>query len=101
MQTPGGYHLVREVKVVADGKQYPMSADLGGESFTIREVPLPADYVVTPKDVPQVRAVIDDFRAASRDQPTKLGALPHTQKRSLLPVNALTTPTTWIDWGTA
>jgi cytochrome bd ubiquinol oxidase subunit I len=77
MQTPGGYHLVREMKVVADGKQYPMSTDLGGESFTIREVPLPADYVVTPEDVPQVRAVIDDFRAAILNRST-LDRLCHT-----------------------
>jgi cytochrome d ubiquinol oxidase subunit I len=34
MQTPGGYHLAREVKVVADGKQYPMSADLSGALVT-------------------------------------------------------------------
>jgi cytochrome d ubiquinol oxidase subunit I len=77
MQTPGGYHLVREVKVVAEGKQYPMSADLGTESFTIREVPLPSDYVVTPEDVPHVRAVIDDFRAAILNRST-LDRLCHT-----------------------
>ena len=77
MQTPGGYHLVREVKVVAEGKQYPMSADLGGEPFTIREVPLAADYVVTPEDVPHVRAVIDDFRAAILNRST-LDRLCHT-----------------------
>jgi cytochrome d ubiquinol oxidase subunit I len=77
MQTPGGYHLVREMKIVAEGKQYPMSADLGAESFTIREVPLPADYVVTPEDVPHVRAVIDDFRAAILNRST-LDRLCHT-----------------------
>src|SRR5215469_12889497 len=77
MQTPGGYHLASEVKVVAEGKQYPMSADLSGESFTIREVPLPADYVVTPEDVPHVRAVIDDFRAAILNRST-LDRLCHT-----------------------
>jgi cytochrome d ubiquinol oxidase subunit I len=77
MQTPGGYHLVREVKVVAEGQQYPMSADLGAESFTIQEVPLPADYVVTPEDVPHVRAVIDDFRAAILNRST-LDRLCHT-----------------------
>jgi cytochrome d ubiquinol oxidase subunit I len=70
MQTPGGYHLVREVKVVASGQQYPMSTDLGGESFTIQEVPLPADYVVTPEDVPHVRAVIDDFGAVILNRST-------------------------------
>src|SRR5262249_27920579 len=77
MQTPDGYHLVREVKVVAGGKQYPMSADLGSESFTIREVPLPAEYVVTPEDVPHVRAVIDDFGAAILNRST-LARLCHT-----------------------
>jgi cytochrome d ubiquinol oxidase subunit I len=77
MQTPGGYHLVREMKVVAEGKQYPMSAELGAKSFTIREVPLPADYVVTPEDVPHVRAVIDDFRAAILNRST-LDRLCHT-----------------------
>jgi cytochrome d ubiquinol oxidase subunit I len=77
MQTPDGYHLVREVKVVAGGKQYPMSADLGGESFTIREVPLPTDYVVTAEDVPHVRAVIDDFRAVILNRST-LDRLSHT-----------------------
>ena len=77
MQTPGGYHLVREVKVVAEGKQYPMYADLSGQPFTIREVPLPADYVVTPEDVPHVRAVIDDFRAVILNRST-LDRLCHT-----------------------
>jgi cytochrome bd ubiquinol oxidase subunit I len=77
MQTPDGYHLVREVKVVADGKEYPMSADLGGESFTTREVPLPADYVVTREDVPHVRAVIDDFGMAILNRST-LARLCHT-----------------------
>jgi cytochrome d ubiquinol oxidase subunit I len=61
MQTPAGYHLAREVKVVASGKEYPIGADLGSEAFTVREVPLPADYVVTAEDLPHVRAVIDDF----------------------------------------
>jgi cytochrome bd ubiquinol oxidase subunit I len=77
MQTPGGYHLVREVKVVADGKQYPMSTDLSGQSFTIREVPLPTDHVVTPENVPKVRAVIGDFRAAILNRST-LDRLCHT-----------------------
>ena len=77
MQTPGGYHLVREVKVVAEGKQYPMNADLSGQPFTIKEVPLPADYVVTPEDVPHVRAVIDDFRAVILNRST-LDRLCHT-----------------------
>jgi len=57
--------------VVADGKQYPMSTDLGGESFTMREVPLPADYVATPEDVPQVRAVVtfNILREISKKRP--------------------------------
>src|SRR5262249_41566567 len=77
MQTPEGYHLVREVKVAASGQEYPMSADLGGESFTIREVPLPADFVVTPADLPHVRAVIDDFGAVFLNRST-LARLSHT-----------------------
>jgi cytochrome d ubiquinol oxidase subunit I len=77
MQTPGGYHLAREVKVAANGREYPMSADLGSEPFTIREVPLPADYVVTPEDVPHVRAVIDDFGAAILNR-SALARLCHT-----------------------
>jgi cytochrome d ubiquinol oxidase subunit I len=77
MQTPGGYHLVREVKVVAGGKEHPMNADLGSEPFTIKEVPLPADYVVKPEDVPHVRAVIDDFGAVFLNRST-LARLCHT-----------------------
>jgi cytochrome d ubiquinol oxidase subunit I len=77
MQTPAGYHLVREVKMVADGREYPMSADLGGESFTIREVPLPAGYVVQPGDVPHVRATVDNFREAILN-PSTLDRLSHT-----------------------
>jgi cytochrome d ubiquinol oxidase subunit I len=64
MQTPAGYHLVREVKVVASGQEFAMSTDLGTQPFTIREVPLPAGYVVRPEDLPHVRAVVDDFREA-------------------------------------
>ena len=52
MQTPAGYHLARQVKVTVDGREFPMTADLGGQSFAIREVPLPADYVVQPEDLP-------------------------------------------------
>src|SRR5262249_33461428 len=69
--------LVREVKVVADGKQYPMSADLGDQSYTIQEVPLPADYVVTREELPHVRAVVDDFGAAILNRST-LDRLCHT-----------------------
>ena len=77
MQTPGGYHLATEVKVVASGKEYPMSADLGSESFTIRAVPLPEGYVVKPADVPHVPAVIDDFGEAILNHST-LDRLCHT-----------------------
>src|SRR5215472_15639284 len=77
MQTPAGYHLAREVKVVAGGQEYPMSADLGGESFTIREVPLPTNYMVMPGDVPHVRAVVDNFREAILN-PSTLDRLSHT-----------------------
>jgi cytochrome d ubiquinol oxidase subunit I len=77
MQTPEGYHLAREVKVVASGREYPMSADLDGEAFTVREVPLPADYVVRPDDLPHVRAVVDNFSAAILNRST-LDRLCHT-----------------------
>src|SRR5262249_31006083 len=73
-------HLVQEVKVVADGKQYPMQTpdeDLGGQSYTIREVPLPADHVVTREEVPHVRAVVDDLGAAILNRST-LARLCHT-----------------------
>jgi cytochrome d ubiquinol oxidase subunit I len=77
MQTPAGYHLVRAVKVDASGKEFPMSADLGAELFTIREVPLPADYLVRPEDVPHVRAVIDNFYDAILN-PSTLDRVSHT-----------------------
>jgi cytochrome d ubiquinol oxidase subunit I len=77
MQTPEGYHLAREVKVVANGREYPMSADLGSEPFTVREVPLPADYVVKPDELPHVRAVIDNFGEAILNRST-LARLCHT-----------------------
>src|SRR5262245_59874867 len=77
MQTPAGYHLAREVKVAAGGQEFPMSADLGSEPFTIREVPLPPDYVVRPEDVPHVRAVIDNFYEAFLN-PSTLDRLSHT-----------------------
>jgi cytochrome bd ubiquinol oxidase subunit I len=77
MQTPDGYHLAREVKVVAGGEEFPMSADLGTQPFTIREVPLPAGYVVRPEDVPHVRAVVDNFREAILN-PSTLDRLSHT-----------------------
>jgi len=61
MQTPAGYHLVREVKVTTSGQEFPMSTDLGNQPFTIKAVPLPAGYVVRPEDVTHIRAVVDDF----------------------------------------
>jgi cytochrome d ubiquinol oxidase subunit I len=77
MQTPAGYHLVRAVKVVADGQEFPMSADLGTQAFTISEVSLPAGYVVRPEDVPHVRAVVDNFYEAILN-PSALDRLSHT-----------------------
>jgi cytochrome d ubiquinol oxidase subunit I len=77
MQTPAGYHLAREVKLVASGQQFPMRADLGSQPFTIREVPLPAGYVVQPEDVPHVRAVVDKFGEAILN-PSTLDRLSHT-----------------------
>ncbi len=61
MQTPAGYYLAEKVKVTADGLQHPMTADLAAGSFTIKEVPLPADYVVQPEHLDNIRAVITDF----------------------------------------
>src|SRR5262249_42657789 len=77
MQTPAGYHLAREVKVVAGGQEFPMTADLGTQPFTIREVPLPAGYVVKGEDLPHVRAVVDNFREAILN-PSTLDRLSHT-----------------------
>jgi cytochrome d ubiquinol oxidase subunit I len=54
-----------------------MSADLGGQSFTTREVALPADYVVQPGDVPHVRAVVDSLHEAILN-PSTLDRLSHT-----------------------
>jgi cytochrome d ubiquinol oxidase subunit I len=77
MQTPAGYHLAREVPVVAGDQEFPMSADLDTQPFTIREVSLPAGYVVQPGDVPHVRAVVDNFREAILN-PSTLDRLSHT-----------------------
>jgi cytochrome d ubiquinol oxidase subunit I len=77
MQTPAGYHLAREVKVVADGQEFAMSADLGSQPFTIRELPLPAEYVVGPEEVPHVRAAVDSLREAILN-PSTLDRLSHT-----------------------
>src|SRR5262249_43461868 len=77
MHTPAGYHLVREVKVTAGGQEFPMSADPGSQPFTIREVPLPAAYVVQREDLPHVRAVVDNFGEAILN-PSTLDRLSHT-----------------------
>lgn len=62
MQTPAGYHLARRVPDAAGG---------------FREVPLPADFVVQPADLPHVRAVVDDIGAAMMN-PSVLERLAHT-----------------------
>src|SRR5262249_53705837 len=77
MHTPAGYHLAREVKVVASGQEFPMTADLGTHPFTIREVPLPAGYVVKREDLPHVRAVVDNFGEAILN-PSTLDRWSHT-----------------------
>jgi len=77
MQTPAGYHLARLVKLAADGRQFPMSADLGAQAFTLREVPLPTNYVVRPDELPHVRAVVDNFGDAILN-PSTLDRLFHT-----------------------
>jgi cytochrome bd ubiquinol oxidase subunit I len=77
MQTPAGFHLAREMKVTADGAQFPVAVDLGNVAYTIQEVALPAGYVVQPQDLGHVRAVIDDFAAAIFN-PSALERLAHT-----------------------
>ena len=77
MQTPAGYHLARRVKVAGDGREFPMSTDLGGQAFTVQEVPLPPDYVVRPEELPHVRAVVDNFSDAILN-PSTLDRLFHT-----------------------
>ncbi len=77
MQTPAGFHLARQMKVVAGGQQHPMTANLGDVPFTILEVRLPAAYVVQPADLGQVRAVIDSFPDAIFN-PSTLDRLTHT-----------------------
>src|SRR5262245_40356883 len=77
MHTPAGYHLAREVKVVASGQEFPMTAELGTQPFTIREVPLPAGYVVKREDLPHVRAVVDNLGDAMLN-PSTLDRLSHT-----------------------
>ncbi len=77
MQTPAGYHLARQVKVATDGREFPMTADLGGQPFAVREVPLTTNYVVQPEDLPHVRAVVDNFAEAILN-PSTLDRLFHT-----------------------
>ena len=43
-------HLARLMKVTASGAQFPVSADLAGEAFTLKEIPLPVGYVIQPGD---------------------------------------------------
>ncbi len=77
MQTPAGYHLARSVKEIASGQQFPMGAELGNTAFTVKEIPLPAGYVVQPSDLGNVRAVVDDFAKAILN-PSTLDRLTHT-----------------------
>ena len=77
MQTPAGFHLARQMKVTADGTQFPLTADLGNTAFTVKEIPLPQGYVVQPADLGHVRAVIDNFSAAIFNH-TTLDRLAHT-----------------------
>jgi cytochrome d ubiquinol oxidase subunit I len=77
MQTPAGYHLSRQVKVVASGEQFPMNTDLGNAVFTVKEVTLPASYVVQPADMGHIRATVDDIHAAILN-PSTIERLCHT-----------------------
>ena len=77
MQTPAGFHLARQVKVTADGRSFPPSADLGDAAFSLREVALPPDTVLRPSDLQSVRAVIDSFPEAILN-PSALDRLTHT-----------------------
>lgn len=77
MQTPAGYHLARQVKVVASGEQFPVNTDLGSVAYTLKEIPLPAGYVVQPSDMGHIRAVVDNFHDALLN-PTTIDRLCHT-----------------------
>jgi cytochrome d ubiquinol oxidase subunit I len=77
MQSPAGFHLARQVKVMTDGRQFPLSADLGAAAFTLQEVALPAGYIVQPGDLQSVRAVVDSFSEAILN-PSTLDRLSHT-----------------------
>jgi len=77
MQTPAGYHLARQMKVTADGSQFPMAAELGNVAFNVKETALPKDYIVQPEDLGHVRAVIDNFTEAIFN-PSTFDRLAHT-----------------------
>ena len=77
MQTPAGYHLARQMKVVASGEQFPMTAELGSVAYTVKEIVLPAGYVVQPEDLGYVRAVVDNVREAMLN-PSTIDRLAHT-----------------------
>ncbi|MEO0794266.1 MAG: cytochrome ubiquinol oxidase subunit I [Verrucomicrobiota bacterium] len=77
MQTPTGFHLAKKVKVTADGKEHPYSADLGDTPFEIKEVPLPEGYILREEDLDSIRAVIDSFWEMCFN-PSSLDRLTHT-----------------------
>lgn len=77
MQTPAGFHLARQVKVTADGSQFPLDADLGDVAFRLQEVALPSGYILRPEDLQTVRAVIHSFPEAILN-PSTLDRLSHT-----------------------
>jgi len=77
MQTPAGFHLVRKVKVAAGGQVFPLAANLANTSFTIKEVPLPANYVLRPEDLQNVRAVVDNVWDVILN-PSTLDRISHT-----------------------
>ena len=77
MQTPAGFHLVRKVKMALDGQIFPLSANLGNTAFTIKELPLPANYVLRPEDLHNVRAVVDNIWDVILN-PSTLDRISHT-----------------------
>jgi cytochrome d ubiquinol oxidase subunit I len=77
MQTPAGFHLVRKVKMAVDGQILPLSANLGNTPFTIKEMPLPANYVLRPEDLQNVRAVVDNIWDVILN-PSTLDRISHT-----------------------
>ncbi|MEJ2090882.1 MAG: cytochrome ubiquinol oxidase subunit I [Syntrophobacterales bacterium] len=77
MQTPAGFHLVRQVKVAASGQVFPLTASLGNTSYTIKEVLLPANYVLRPEDLSSVRAVVDNIWDVILN-PSTLDRISHT-----------------------